>query len=183
MSRRALRSAARRRQPILGGINVRLTQRRRLFVDRQVQGTLLYRMFIYWCFSVLAVCLITLSVLALSHTGPVDSFSDYSALGEFFAQYRVVVMVSLALLPIIMLDVLVTSNRFAGPLYRLRRSMRALAAGEYVAPIQSRKKDFLHDLAEEFNAVADRVEQLRSELDAANRRAGLPRDFQPAVDE
>lgn len=162
---------------------MRLTQRSRLLVDRQVQGTLLYRIFIYWCFSVIAVCLVTLCIQAIFDPRPADSFFDYFAFGEFFAQYAVVVMASLALVPIIMLDVLVTSNRFAGPLYRLRRSMRALAAGEYVAPIQSREKDFLHDLADEFNAVADRVEQLRRELDAANRRAGLPRDFQPAADE
>lgn len=38
----------------------RLKPRRKLFVDKHVQGALLYRIAIYWCFSVLIICLITL---------------------------------------------------------------------------------------------------------------------------
>ena len=57
------------------------------------------------------------------------------------------------MLPILLLDVLITSNRFAGPLYRLRRSMRALAAGEHVQPVVFRDGDFWHEIADEFNAV------------------------------
>ena len=80
------------------------------------------------------------------------------------------------LVPIIAYDVLVISNRFAGPLYRMRRSLRALGAGESVDPIHFRDHDFLQELAVEFNAVADRVEQLRRDLEEA--QAAQPRDFQ-----
>jgi hypothetical protein len=167
----------------LGGSTVQPTPRKRLFVDRHVQGALLFRIAIYWCFSVLTVCLVTLCFRAITYTGPVDSFFDYFAFGEFFSRYGVVLLASLVPLPLIMLDVLVTSNRFAGPLFRMRRSMRALAAGEHVRPIQFREKDFLQDLAGEFNAVARHVEQLHKELDASKRQAGKPQDFQPAAHE
>ena len=46
----------------------------------------------------------------------------------------------------------------AGPLVRLRRSMRALARGEHVEPIKFREGDFWQEFAEEFNAVAARVQ-------------------------
>ena len=42
---------------------------------------------------------------------------------------------ALALLPLVVVDVLRLSNRFVGPLLRLRRSLRQLARGEYVEPI------------------------------------------------
>ena len=61
-------------------------------------------------------------------------------------------------LPMVVADVIRVSNRFAGPLVRLRRSMRALARGEHVEPIHFRKGDFWQEFAEEFNAVAARVQ-------------------------
>jgi hypothetical protein len=154
-----------------------------MFVDRQVQGALLFRIAIYWCFAVLTVCLVTLCVRAITYSGPSDSFFDYFAFGEFFTQYGVVVLASLALVPIIMLDVIATSNRFVGPLYRMRRSLRALAAGEHVEPIQFREKDYWKDVAGEFNLVADYVARLKIELDAAKPGSHQPQDLEPAAHE
>jgi hypothetical protein len=150
-----------------------------MFVDRQVQGALLFRIAIYWCFAVLTVCLVLLCARAITYSGPAESFFDYFAFGEFFSQYGAVVAASLVLVPIIMLDVLATSNRFVGPLYRMRRSMRALAAGEHVEPIHFRDKDYWKEVAAEFNLVAAYVEQLKSEL--ADAKAGKqPQALEPA---
>lgn len=165
----------------LGGSIVQRTSRRRLFVDQQIQGTLLYRIGIYWCFAVLTVCLVTLCFRAITYGGPSDSFWDYFAFREFFTQYGLVVLASLVLVPVIMFDVLVTTNRFSGPLYRVRRSLRALAEGEKVAPIQFRENDFLKDLADEFNAVVQRVEELENELAEAKRKAGDTQDLEAAA--
>ncbi len=136
--------------------------RRQLFVDKHVQGALLYRIAIYWCFSVLTVCLITLCARAITH--PNQPFLDYFAFGEFFVQYGPVILTSLVLVPLIMFDVVAISNRFVGPLFRMRRSMRALAAGEEVEPIHFREKDYWQELAQEFNLVLVRVEELKQEL-------------------
>ena len=46
------------------------------------------------------------------------------------------------------------SNRFVGPIYRLRRSMRSLANGEEVDPVFLRDGDYWFDFAEDFNRVA-----------------------------
>lgn len=154
-----------------------------MFVDRQVQGALLFRIAVYWCFAVLTVCLVTLCGRAITNTDPVDSFLDYFAFRDFFAQYGVVVLASLVLVPIIMLDVVATSNRFVGPLYRMRRSMRALAEGQHVEPIQFREKDYWKDVATEFNLLAQYVEELKNELAEAKRRDQQPRDLEPATHE
>lgn len=160
---------------------MRLTPRKRLFVDKQVQGALLKRIVVYWCFSVLAVCLFVLCVRAI--TTPDGSFLDYFAFGEFFTRYGVVVLASLALVPLIMLDALAISNRFAGPLYRMRHSMRALAAGEHVEPVKFRDKDYWQNVAEEFNAVAKYVDELKQQIADAKAAAGKPRDLQSTIHE
>jgi hypothetical protein len=162
----------------MGSAMAKFLKRKRLLVDRQLQGALLFRIVIYWCFAVLTVCLVTLSLRLLTFSGPVDSFFDVFALGEFFTQHGIVILASLVLVPIIAYDILAVSNRFAGPLSRMRRSLQALGAGEPVEPLRFREWDFLQDLAEEFNTVADRVEQLRRDLDEAQAVATRPRDFQ-----
>ena len=50
------------------------------------------------------------------------------------------------------------TNRFAGPIFRLRRSMRELADGEHVEPVHLRKGDYWQDVADQFNRVIQRVE-------------------------
>ena len=157
---------------------MKFLQRKRLLVDRKLQGTLLFRIAIYWCFAVLTVSIVTLCLRLLTYSGPVNSIWELFAFGQFFSQHGVVILASLLLVPIVAYDVLVFSNRFAGPLYRMRRSLRALGAGESVDPIHFREQDFLQELAEEFNAVADRIEQLRRDLDEAQAVATRPRDFQ-----
>jgi nitrogen fixation/metabolism regulation signal transduction histidine kinase len=50
-------------------------------------------------------------------------------------------------------DVITFAHRLVGPLYRFRQTIKAIAAGEEVDLITLRKKDFLHDLQGEFNAM------------------------------
>ena len=75
--------------------------------------------------------------------------------------YGAALVASLLLLPIVLIDIVRLSNRFAGPLVRLRRSMRALARGEKVQPIHFRGSDFWQEFADEFNAIAARLQDDR----------------------
>ena len=59
-----------------------------------------------------------------------------------------VVIVSLLLLPLVIFDMIRFSNRFVGPLLRLRRSMRQLARGQRVEPLKFRSNDLWQDLAD-----------------------------------
>ena len=60
-----------------------------------------------------------------------------------------------------MYDIIRLSNKFVGPMYRLKANMRALAEGHRVEPIRFRDGDFWHDFAKEFNALAARVQPSR----------------------
>lgn len=157
---------------------MQLTPRKRFLVDPKLQGSLLIRTFGYWCF-----CLITISLILLcwdAACGPSRPFFEYFRFDQLWREHGTVVVASFIMLPVLLIDVLVTSNRVAGPLYRMRRSLRAMAAGEYVEPVQFRDSDFWHEIAEEFNAVAAYVEQIKQRASAASE---LPKhkeiEFEP----
>ena len=129
-------------------------KRKQIFVDPKVQGALVMRVALYWCF-----CLGTVTIMLLCWsmlTGPARM--PWTHLDDMWFHYGPALIASLFLLPIVMIDIVKVSNRFAGPLLRLRRSMRQLAAGEAVSPIKFRDDDFWQEFAEEFNAVAARLQ-------------------------
>lgn len=146
---------------------MQLTPRRRYLVDPQVQKSLLLRACCYWCGCVLAVGLTLLIVKGF--TGPPRPFMEFFDYDWLWQQHGIILFGAAMTLPLVLIDVMLTSNRLAGPIYRMRRSMRALAAGEYVQPIEFRGGDFWHEVAEEFNSVAKYVEQLKKE--ARNARS------------
>ena len=128
--------------------------RKQIFVDPKVQGALVFRVIAYW-----TVCLLTISSMVLCWrmlTGPARL--PLSHIDDMWFQLGPALIASFIILPLVIYDIVKISNRFTGPLLRLRRCMRALAAGEQVKPIHFREGDFWKDLAEEFNAVAARVQ-------------------------
>jgi hypothetical protein len=139
--------------------------RKQLFVDAKVQGALVLRVAVYWGF-----CLLTLALTLLCWrilTGPARIF--YTHFDDIWYYYGSACVASLLLLPIVLFDIVRLSNRFAGPLVRLRRSMRALARGEEVQPIHFRGSDFWQEFADEFNAIAARLRDNERETTSGRR--------------
>jgi len=135
--------------------------RRQLFVDPKVQGALVGRAVLYW-----VVCIITIALMLLSWrivTGPARPF--YTHFDDMWFFYGPAMVASCLLLPLIVVDIVRLSNRFTGPMLRLRRSMRALARGEHVEPIEFRNTDFWQDFADEFNQLLVRVQGPPEEKD------------------
>jgi len=130
-----------------------LIHRRRLFIDHQVQGVLLLRAFLYWlvCVGLMTAML----VVWRGFTGPVQTLPALFA--ELWFQYAPALVVSVLVLPLVLFDVVRLSNRFVGPVYRLRQRMRQLARGEKAAPIKFREGDFWLELADEFNDLLELV--------------------------
>ena len=93
-------------------------------------------------------------------TGPARVF--YTHFDDMWFFYGPAAVASALLMPMVILDIVRVSNRFVGPLVRLRRSLRELARGEKVEPIRFREGDFWQEIAEEFNAVAARFERVSS---------------------
>ena len=127
--------------------------RKRLFVDPRVQGALVARVLLYW-----VVCVVTIALMLLCWSVFQTPRMFYSFFDDMWARYAPALLASFVLLPMVIVDVIRWSNRFAGPLFRLRRSMRALGRGEHVEPLRFRDGDFWQEFAEEFNAVVARVQ-------------------------
>ncbi len=134
--------------------------RRRYFIDKKVQGALLIRTVWYWGF-----CLLTIGIMLAiwrSFTGPAQVFYDH--FHDIYYRYGPALIASILLLPIVVLDVIRLSNRFAGPVYRLRDVLQRVARGEKVEPIQFRDDDFWKEIADDFNAIVDRLNDPRKDL-------------------
>jgi hypothetical protein len=151
-------------------------QRRQLFVDTKVQGALIVRAIGYWCFCLLTITLMLLCWRIL--TGPARMF--YMHFDDMSFHYGPALVASLILLPMVIVDLLRTSNRFVGPMVRFRRMMKDLAAGKQVRQIALRDGDFWQDYAKDFNALICHVERLTAELAAARQNDA---SSQPPVDE
>jgi len=155
--------------------------RRIFFVDPDVQGALIKRVVVYWLACVITVSLFILcSWILIGRAGIfITHFSD------MWFYYSPAIIAALLLLPLLITDVIRMSNRFVGPLVRLRRGLRAVGRGESAHPIQFRDNDFWQDFAEEYNAVLGRIEQLEARLAGVRDESpdGREANEQPASDE
>jgi hypothetical protein len=134
-------------------------KRSQVFVDRKVQGALLWRTVLYWCYAMLTI---TASIVCwrILATGVAHPFNGH--LYDVLYDLSPMLIGAACMLPLVLFDMARLTNRFAGPLYRLRNEMRRLSRGEKVQPLHFRDADFWHEVAEEFNAVVARVEQLEA---------------------
>ena len=134
--------------------------RKKFFIDRDVQSALMRRIVLQWLLF-LAVSLMVLPVWQLLMTGNLSGpFSQ--VIVNMWTQTAPVFVLLVALIPAFVWDSLTLSNRFAGPMCRLRGAMRRLAAGEDVEPLKFRKGDFWQDVGDDFNAVLERLASAES---------------------
>ena len=131
-------------------------RRSRLLVHRRVQGWLMLRVLVYLGCAALFVT-VSLVLWQLAARGPARW--NHNHLRDIWNQYAPVFIAVGLLIPFFVYDVLRFSHRFMGPLYRLHRSLQALGRGEAVEPLRFREGDMLHEMAEAFNQVLQRVQQ------------------------
>ena len=137
---------------------MKATRRSMFFIDRKVQGALVVRTAIYWLFCLFSVALMLICYSAV--LGPPMPFIDLVA--AQYHRYGPCLLASLLLLPVAAMDVLRLSNRFVGPVSRLRTALGSLAAGRPIEPIQFRGDDYWRDMASDLNQVATRLNQTES---------------------
>jgi hypothetical protein len=116
---------------------MRTSARHKLFIDRSVQGTLIYRIVLYWMLFVTGV-FILLTGFPLVISWFMRSPGSPTAWQLMFQTWRAfwpALFASALLLPFLILDVIRVSNRFAGPVYRLHSALRDLADGSSTSPL------------------------------------------------
>ncbi len=143
------------------------------FVDRPVQSLLVSRAIGQWF-----CCLVAIGAMLLFwRVATTDTGSLASHAAAIATELAPAYLAAVLLLPMAVIDVVRTSNRFVGPALRLRNDLRRLAAGEEVKPIRFRDNDMWQDMATEFNALLARLDSEKSagELaDATDESAEAP---------
>lgn len=136
-------------------------KRQQNYVDASVQGSLLRRIFFHWCvfFFVTSLSVVAIQTL-LGDPSKTLSQRMSGQMGEFVF----IGLVLLALLPAFMLDTVRFSNRFVGPILRLRRHLRELGTDHNTGKCSFRDNDFWAEMASEFNSVAQLVESQKQEI-------------------
>jgi hypothetical protein len=127
------------------------TERRsRLLVDREVQSALIRRIIIHW-FLFVFVTFGFVGFLQACIEHPSNSLGDL--LSYVIARNALGFAAGLALIPVFVLDTIKATNRFAGPIARLRTMLRALAEGKDEVSMALRNGDYWKEMAQEFNAA------------------------------
>jgi hypothetical protein len=146
-----------------------------------LQGRLGLRIAFYWVLWQVGFAISVFSSCRLEH------FSQNLA-GPEPVPWQIIrqgVAISALLLPVALIDMLVFSNRFAGPLLRLRRGLKQLARGDEVSPIHFRKRDLLQDLSGDFNLVLERMNAISADREVAHANEPVQRGVKvecPLVD-
>ena len=128
-------------------------KRSRKFIDKQVQGILVWRLLTHWVVFVLAVTIVSVALQVLLH--------PLAELEQQMLQIRNMLVtflaVSIVILPLFINDTIKLSHRFVGPVLRFRGAIRDVAEGKPFRPIVLLTGDFWTDFAEELNGVLSRV--------------------------
>lgn len=125
-------------------------KRKTFLVEKQVQGALGWRIAAHWFIFLGLSIFVTCSLQML---GSFDRGSLWSSLEKALLGQVGSVAVLLALLPWFIHDSLKLSNRFAGPMVRLRGSIIALTTQEETRPVSFRSGDFWQEIADDFNQL------------------------------
>ncbi len=131
-------------------------RRGRMLVDFEVQTSLLRKIATHWALLMVANSIGLFCWTALMNA-PVESWTEL--IMQFVRSYVPVLIISLALLPVFLLDAAKLSNRFAGPMVRIRRALTAVLAGDKVEPVKFRENDFWRSLADDFNQALTQRER------------------------
>ena len=129
-------------------------KRKQNFVDSAVQGSLLRRIVLHWLVFFFVVAFSTITLQALLGD---PELTLTSRLAQEAREFSLIGIIILFLFPAFLLDTIRFSNRFVGPISRLRRQMRELGETGETTVLKFRDNDFWMELANEFNAVRDRV--------------------------
>lgn len=138
-------------------------RRRRYFVDPQVQGALLRQAIYYWLWASATFALI----IFIYRVFPAWLSGADQETGGIWYHLAPYVVASAALFPIVVFSAIRFSNRFVGPMVRVRRTLKQLAQGEATSMGAFRENDFWSDAVDDINEIAALLRQLQPSASAA----------------
>lgn len=127
--------------------------RNKTFIDAKVQGALVRRLVFHWLAFIGVASLVAFCLQVLAN--PFRTLEEH--VQQVWWTHGPFLLVLFFLLPVFVVDTIKLSHRFAGPIYRLRSTIRSLAQGEQFRPMKFREIDFWQDLADDFNQMVVRL--------------------------
>jgi nitrogen fixation/metabolism regulation signal transduction histidine kinase len=127
--------------------------RKKTFVDPKVQGALVRRLVLHWCAFIAVAALVAFCLQVLSN--PFTSIREHAQ--NVWWTHGPFLLVMVFMLPVFIVDTIKLSHRFAGPIYRMRQTIRSLAKGGAYTPVKFREQDFWQGMAEDFNQMVERL--------------------------
>lgn len=158
------------------------SNRTRVVIDPTVQWALARRLTYHWVtfFALLIGISASLRVLF-----DLVDYSFVEACNRAFMEQVPQITIMVLVLPMFLYDSLKMSNRFAGPMYRVRKSLERMAEGIAQPVIKFRDGDFWLEVATQLNAVRERLETLEvrnAQLQLENRQLREAMEGQDAED-
>lgn len=133
-------------------------KRRTHLVDTTTQWAIVKQSLLHWLYHSI-VTILLLAMLQWLLGGMFKSWAEnWQAIWPLAASVYLSLII---LLPLFILNSFKLSNRFAGPIGRVRGALRELAEGKPYSPIEFREGDFWPEVAQELNAAVETLTRNR----------------------
>lgn len=134
--------------------------RQKLLIDVDVQGALIGRVLIYWAVGLIYVALG--SVCFQYYQEPEWTLSEHAQ--RLLSDFWPWLPSALLFLPLVIYDVVRLSNRFAGPIFRLRRHLGLLNKDSNCGSLVFRSEDFWRDIITPVNQLQAQIQHLEAQV-------------------
>jgi len=150
---------------------VQSNKRWRAFADAKMQGAFCLRIVVYWLTCQIALCATVAGMASLdgSNSAGGGSVIRFIVPAFFF---------SLLILPLVLLDAIVFTNRIAGPLFNFRKKLNQLVETGESDRLCFRPGDYFADVARNYNCLRDRVMQQPTNKQDVNESASAECEIQ-----
>jgi hypothetical protein len=129
-------------------------ERKKIWIDR-IQTRLFFRMGVYWIIYQISLWNLVF-VWRLVQEGQGNPLEQYT---RFLSDFAPVLIASFFLMPVMAWDAVKFAHRVVGPIYRFRKTIQSLIAGEPVRPIRLREGDFLNEMKDDLNQMMETLQR------------------------
>ena len=134
--------------------------RQKVWIDSNVQGVLVGRIILYWS-GILLYFGISMGCFQMMQN-PEWTVGEH--VRAIFEQVWPCLPTFVLLLPLVIFDIVRLSNRFVGPIYRLRMHLTRLNANANTYPLNFRDDDYWQQLAEPINQLQCTILAMEKEI-------------------
>ncbi|MGI9474253.1 MAG: hypothetical protein ACR2NZ_22115 [Rubripirellula sp.] len=140
-------------------------KRRKVLVDPEVQVGVIRKIAAHWVIFFICNAMALMIWVRLFEQPDADWGQTFADSLRRFLPFFVITM---ALIPAFVWDTLKLTNRFAGPILRLRGALLDASQGRAVAPLRFRENDFWQEIALNFNSMMERHSQEAAGSDSSD---------------